>query len=610
MRRTFVASLLAAAALPVMSADVTVLRASSQPVDGLILKVKPMAAEGALQSDVQAGKRRERLAGLARAAGYPGSVAWRHLSDRMVSVKLPSSLTPDQQKSLMAKLMATGQVEWIEANDRVWPHAVATPNDPQYGANQWWASASPTVAGDAGVPNIRNAWNRSTGAASNAAPMAVLDTGLVAHEDLWNRNTESARALPGYDFVSDVAFSGDGNGREDDESDPGDYVSSTDAASTVFRQLGCGVQSSSWHGLAIEGMVSAKAGNNLGMTGIHWSPRVMSVRVAGKCGASKDDIVAAMYWASGAAVPAAFGVATPSASPVQAKVVNISFGGSEACDNAYQTAINDLKNRGTVVVASAGNEHGAVSRPANCQNVVSVAALNRLGLKSTYSNFGSQITLSTVGGDPGASVSYTDAGAWGSVLGDSGLLTVGNSGDQGPAAAQNEYFLYAGTSFSAPIVTGVIALMFDVNPALTVDQVIAGLKASARPHVTTSLVGACSASNPGRCRCTTTTCGAGILDANEALRWASDPVGYVNPNLVAVNLDNNASVRLKLEQALTISSQDRGANVNTASANQATSGDGGGGAFGGFWVLPLALMAAWRQRRHALQASHARGGVA
>lgn len=600
MRRTFVASLLVAAALPALSADVSVLRASSVAVDGLILKVRPAAVEGGLQTESQAGKRRERLASLARAAGYSGSVAWRHLSDRMVSVKLPSSITPEQQKALMAKLMATGQVEWVEANDRVWPHVVAAPTDPQYSSNQWWASANPSAAADAGVPNIRNAWNRSTGLASGSAPMAILDTGRVAHEDLWSRNTEPSRALAGYDFVSDVAFSGDGNGREADESDPGDFVSSSEASSTVFQQLGCGVQSSSWHGLAIEGIVSAKANNGVGMAGIHWSPRVMSVRVAGKCGASKDDIVAAMYWASGASVPSAFGTAMPLASGVQAKVVNISFGGIESCDNAYQTAINDLKTRGTVVVASAGNEHGAVSRPANCQNVVAVAALNRLGLKATYSNFGSQITVSTVGGDPGASSTYTDAGAWGSVLGDAGLLTVGNSGSQSPAAAQNEYFLYAGTSFSAPIVSGVIALMFDVNPALTVDQVIAGLKASARPHVTTSLVGACTASNPGRCRCTTSTCGAGIVDADEALRFAANPSGYVNPNLAAVNLDSNPTVRLKLEQALTIASQDRGANINTAATTQTSSG-GGGGAFGGAWVAALGLMAAWRHLQRALR---------
>jgi serine protease len=592
MRRTLVVATLAAAALPALSADVTVMRAAREPVDGLILKVKPAAAEGALQTATQAGRRLERLAGLARAAGYPGSVAWRHLSDRMVSVKLPSSLTPEQQKALMAKIMATGQVEWVEANDRVWPHAVGEPTNTEFTSQQWWASASPSVAGNAGVPNIREAWSRSTGALSNAAPIAILDTGRVAHQDI---RASGANVLSGYDFVSDAAYSGDGGGRDSDPSDPGDFVDATG--------LNCGLQSSSWHGLAIEGIVSARVSDNAGMAGIHWNPRVMSLRVAGKCGAAKDDIIAAMYWASGVAVPSAFGTASPLASPVQAKVVNISFGGLEGCDMSYQTAVDDLRGRGTVVVASAGNEHGAVSRPANCQNVVAVAALNRLGLKSTYSNFGNQVTVSTVGGDPAGTNSYTDAGAWGAVLGDSGLYTVGNSGTRSPSTVQSDYFLYAGTSFSAPIVTGVIALMFDVNPSLTVDQVIAGLKASARPHVTTSLVGACSTSNPGRCRCTTSTCGAGILDADEALRWAANPSGYVNLNTIPVNLDSNSTVRLKLEQALTIAAQDRNANITPASTTQPSSG-GGGGAFGGAWVAVLGLMVAWRHGLRAVRWRH------
>lgn len=597
MRRTLVVATLAAAALPALSADVTVMRAAREPVDGLILKVKPAAAEGALQTATQAGRRLERLAGLARAAGYPGSVAWRHLSDRMVSVKLPSSLTPEQQKALMAKIMATGQVEWVEANDRVWPHAL--PNDPAANPSnvegQWWASAS-VSAGNGGVPNIRSAWDLSTGLTSGAAPIAILDTGRLGHEDLWSPSTETSHALPGYDFVKETAFSGDTDGPDSDPSDPGDFVTNSEAASETFRFLqggGCPAQNSSWHGLAIEGIVSAKANNNKGLAGIHWSPRVMSVRVAGKCGANMDDIVAAMYWAAGVAVPSAVRSGDATASVVPAKVINISFGGSASCDNAYQTAINELSNRRTVVVASAGNEHGAVSRPANCQNVVAVAALNRLGLKSTYSNFGPQITVATVGGDPAATDLYTDAGAWSSILGDKGLYTVGNLGKERPEA--DAYFRYAGTSFSAPIVTGVIALMFDVNPGLTVDQVITGLKLSARPHVTTSLVGVCSSSNPGRCRCTTTTCGAGILDAREALVYAGNPTNYTNPNRnLPINLDNDPVVLGLLEQARTIATQDRGANVSPVSVTQASGG--GGGSFSGLWVAALGLMAAWRNR--------------
>ena len=76
------------------------------------------------------------------------------------------------------------------------------------------------------------------------------------------------------------------------------------------------------------------------------------------------------------------------AEPEPGARLNISFGGSAACNAAYQDAIDELARLGVVVVAAAGNEHGAVSRPANCRGVIGVAALNRDGFKASYSNFG------------------------------------------------------------------------------------------------------------------------------------------------------------------------------------------------------------------------------
>jgi serine protease len=251
--------------------------------------------------------------------------------------------------------------------------------------------------------------------------------------------------------------------------------------------------------------------------------------VAGKCGADVADIVDGMYWAAGVQLYDSQNRPLPlNASP--ARVVNISFGGSDPCNAAYQTAINDLATRGVVVVAAAGNEHGAVSRPASCAGVVGVAALNRDGFKTTYSNFGPTIVVSTVGGD------YGGDGAWGNLLGDDGLLSVDNAGPTVPGAPQYS-FLY-GTSFATPVVAGVVSLMLSATPGLTAAQIVNGLRASARPHVTSTRIGTCSAQNPGRCICTKTTCGEGILDAAEAVRYALDPAGYVNPNRSGANIDS------------------------------------------------------------------------
>ncbi len=163
--------------------------------------------------------------------------------------------------------------------------------------------------------------------------------------------------------------------------------------------------------------------------------------------------------------------------PNPARIINISFGGSAACGAAYQQAIDDVRaapGGGAVVVAAAGNEWSAPTRPASCQRAVGVAALNRDGFKSNYSSFGAAIALATVGGDD-------NDGAWGPALADSGVLTIGNDGLTVPTT--DGYYYHFGTSFSAPIVAGAASLMLSLNPALTVDQIIAGLKASARPHV-------------------------------------------------------------------------------------------------------------------------------
>jgi serine protease len=267
--------------------------------------------------------------------------------------------------------------------------------------------------------------------------------------------------------------------------------------------------------------------------------------------------------------------------PNPARVINISFGSSAACNAAYQSAIDELYAVGVVVVAAAGNEHTAVIRPASCNHVVAVAALNRDGFKASYSNFGPDVVVSTVGGDD-------SSGAWGDLLTDGGLLTLYNLGTTGPGAAG--YARVFGTSFAAPVVAGTISLMLSVNANLTVDQIVAGLRLSARPHVTSTVIGQCSASNPGRCICTSTTCGAGILDAPQALAYAHNPTGYAPPTPTVTNIDAPEVVAAAA----------RGPDIAQGSTNSSDSG--GGGALDGWALLALAaltLLALLALRRRA-----------
>jgi serine protease len=103
---------------------------------------------------------------------------------------------------------------------------------------------------------------------------------------------------------------------------------------------------------------------------------------------------------------------------------------------------------------------------------------------------------------------------------DDGILTVSNTGLQSPDA--DSYARYYGTSFSTPIVSGVVSLMLSANAQLSVPQIISGLQVTARPHVqSVSGLPLCSATAVDACQCTTSTCGAGILDAEAAVRYAA-----------------------------------------------------------------------------------------
>ena len=522
------------------------------------------------------------------------------VGSRAQLLRFARPLTPEQAARVAAMLAARPEVAWVEPNLREQRQALAgnPPSDPYFSgtAGQWWlqavggSNANAIAARLRGVPGFLRAWTTQT-TGSAAAVVAVLDSGSTPHPEL------AGRWLPGYDFVADWdplarrGYANDGDGRDADASDPGDWVSQADRAADTARYGSCDIADSSWHGTVIAGMLAALTDNGQGVAAMNWHGRVLPVRVAGKCGAEVADIVEGMRWAAGLpACKSSDGAGGCSefapVNPNPARIVNISFGGSAACGTAYQQAIDELRaapGGGAVVVAAAGNHWGAPSRPASCARVIGVAALNRDGFKTSYSNFGAALTVATVGGDD-------DDGAWGLPLGanrldDSGLLTLGNDGAAGPGAAV--YYNHFGTSFSTPLVAGAASLMLSINPALTADQIVAGLRASARPHAVSTVPGfaVCSDANPGRCLCTASTCGAGILDVEQALLFAANPGAYVNTR--SADVVDTPELR-----AAVASGPDRPGNV----VPPPSGGGSGGGALGTGWLLALAL-AAWALRR-------------
>jgi serine protease len=451
------------------------------------------------------------------------------VSDR-AQVVLASGVTSAE---LARRLSLQGDIEYAVPDRR--RRAFDIPNDPLYpdglggngpAAGQWYLRA-PSGAVQSSI-DAEAAWSVTTGRPSIV--VAVLDTGVrFEHPDLLTVE-QGGNLLTGYDMIS-FSSGNDGDGRDADASDPGDWVTAEEAndpgpyyqCTTLDPSTGQYVaEDSSWHGTQTAGLIAAITNNGIGMASVGRNVRMLPVRVLGKCGGYDSDIIAGMRWAAGLGVPG-----TP-ANANHAQVINMSLGGADSCNAAYQDAVDAILAAGTVIVASAGNDAGhAVATPANCRGVIGVAALRHVGTKVGFSNLGPDVSIAAPGGncvnvDPGAPCLYP-------------ILTTSNSGTTTPADSiyTDSFKISAGTSFSAPLVAGTVALMLSVQPALTPPQVKALLQATARPFPATggdsgagTPVLACTAPQYDasgspvdqlECYCTTQTCGAGMLDAGAAV---------------------------------------------------------------------------------------------
>ena len=420
-------------------------------------------------------------------------------------------IEPDESiESTLARLQADSAVEYAELDRRRYLHAV--PDDLLY-AQQWYLQGT-SVAPSA--IDAEHAWDITTG--SDGVVVAFLDSGvLYDHPDLLSAGV-GGRLLPGYDFVSSVAAANDGDGRDADATDAGDWVTAQDRQSSTFA--GCQVTASSWHGTRVAGIIGARSNNATGIAGATWQPWLLPLRVVGKCGGRDSDILAAMLWAAGIHVD---GVPD---NPYPAKVLNLSFGSDGSCSQAYQDVIEQIAERGTVAVISAGNEGGPVASPANCVGVVAVGGLRHVGTKVGYSSLGRQVTVSAPAGN---CVNTTGACLY-------SIVTVTNTGTTTPATHSytDQFNFNVGTSFSAPIVSGIAALMASVNENLDSSRLLERLQEGAtKPFPSNSSLPQCHVPisradiQDSECNCTTDTCGAGMANASGALAAALRPVAEV-----------------------------------------------------------------------------------
>jgi serine protease len=421
-------------------------------------------------------------------------------------------------QQLVARLTAQPDVEWAVVDRRRTINAVV-PNDPYFADGQ--TSITPTVGQwylrtpDGSMPaaiNALGAWAFTTGAGS--VTVAVIDTGVrLTHPDL------AGKLWPGYDFVADTSTANDGDGRDADPSDPGDWTVTFDS---------CSSGDSSWHGTQVAGLIGAGTDNGIGMASVGRNVMVLPVRVLGKCGGYDSDIIAGMRWAAGVTSQVgANGASVQVSNAHPARVINLSLGSSGSCSASYRDAIAEIVAAGVTVVVAAGNDTGhAVSEPANCAGVIAVAGMRHIGTKVGYSNIGPEVAISAPAGNC-VNVGDNDPCLY-------PLLTTINSGTTVPSTNtySDSFNASLGTSFAAPIVAGTVALMLSADPTLAPTQIKSKLQATSRGFPAysigaTTTVPACHAPtgvDQLECLCTTNTCGAGLLDAAAAVAAAANGV--------------------------------------------------------------------------------------
>ncbi|WP_051534597.1 S8 family serine peptidase [Deefgea rivuli] len=459
-------------------------QAQAEVVDRIVVKLKPSLMMRAASADDISQTIQAASDGKANHAFTMGD-GQSHV------LQLPKGLSGAALQAYLKKLEASGQFESVEADVWMYPMGVVQPTDSLW-TSLWGLQA--VVPGSNYGADFIGAWEYVNG---QGVVVGVVDTGAAPHPDLGQLSPVSGNfASAGYSFISDCYRAGSCDWTAGSRTikpiasglDQGDWCTSADVTNQICQRTG----SSSFHGSHVAGTIAALGYNGAGVIGGAYNARILPVRVLGKGGGSSIDITDGIRWAAG--------IHPTIPNPNPAKVINMSLGGSSAtCPSFYQSAINDAVAAGVIIVVAAGNENrdAQQSTPANCANVITVAATGKAGERASYSNFGSKVTLAAPGGNGSTRITST----------------VNKSLDRVDLSANGAgYVGMNGTSMATPHVAAAVALMLSANPKLKFNDIVSLLKQSATAF-------------PGGSTCTTSNCGAGILNAAGAVRLAKQSAG-------------------------------------------------------------------------------------
>ena len=319
--------------------------------------------------------------------------------------------------TLMDRLNSSTNIEFAHPNFLF--HTTQTPDDPKY-CDQW---ALPKIS-------MPDAWTIQTGCEN--IPIAILDAGFndLAHNDvndkfLSTRRDETDINLS--EYISDGYTAYLNEDYEDPDNNP---------------------EGKSYHGLKVSSVAAAETNNDNGMAGIGWNNTIVPIRCgfAIKKGGDElglfeyDDIIRAIDWVIDNNV---------------SRIINMSLSyDSDPAPQEYtdfEDVLEDAFNAGIVIICSSGNykwqsnpnDHD-VQYPASSEFTISVGASVEDDTRGPFSSYGPELDLVA----PGRNIVV----AYKNII--------------------NKYLDNAyGTSFSAPLVSGLVALLFSQNPHLSVGQI-------------------------------------------------------------------------------------------------------------------------------------------
>lgn len=331
------------------------------------------------------------------------------------STKLKLETLPLQLRSAV--------IEYVEPNPRYYAvNNVGTKaNDPRL-SEQWHLANSVVPTASVGAQDL---WNKGILGSKNVV-VAVVDSGLdIQHPDIAANVFTNLGEVPG-------------NQIDDDRNGFIDDVHGWD----FVRRSGAMIDEEG-HGTHVSGIIGAVGNNSTGVSGINWNVSILPLRFLDKSGGGngKDAIMAINY-----------------AVKMGASIINASWGG-EKDSYALQDTIRAAQARGVLFVTASGNDgisnelNNSFPANYNLENIVSVAASDRLDHLVEYSNYGKNVHLAA----PGEQILSTTPGG--------------------------KYALMSGTSMAAPMVSGAAALLKAAHPEWSMIDIKGKLLASCRPGV-------------------------------------------------------------------------------------------------------------------------------